>query len=268
MPLKDDGDTPQEKLPRSILITLRGILLGCIANAVSLSGPGAIPLLKQRVWQQFTRPFVLSFMPVGKKREQRMSECLGLRNLLERYMSDSRSQFALQINFGCPNAELCLESLRNEIVDMLQIFATLNIPLICNFSAPVPAELLLKLQRTGLCHAFWLGNTIPYDFNGLGQKVFGHKESPLLARNLPIKSAGGISGLVCLRYTLSTIRQARALGVTIPIIAGNGIQSPLGVWRAWRAGADAIAIGTIALIRPFMMMPTIITAHLLFKSAT
>lgn len=265
MPLEDDGDTPQEKFPRSILITLRGILLGCIANAVGLSGPGAIPLLKQGLWQKFIQPIILSFMSVGKTREQRRSECLGFCNLLKRYKGDFRSEFALQINFGCPNAELSLESLRDEIADVLQVFAELRIPLICNFNPLVPAELLRELEDTGLCHAFWIGNTIPYESEGLGQRVFGFKTSPLLQRDLPIKSAGGISGLACLKYTLATIRQARNIGVTLPIIAGNGIQSPLGVWRTWRAGANAIAVGTVALIRPFMMIPTIVTAHLLFS---
>lgn len=262
MPLGTDGDRPREKLPRCILITIRSFLSGHIANAVSWSGPGAKYLLDQDVWQTLPEPFVVSIAAVGMTREERKTEYLKLRDLLSQYVF--RAKFALQMTLGCPNVGLPFESLRNEIKDMLKIMSPLGVPLILNFNPLVPANFLKELEDTGLCDGFWIGNTIPYNHDGLGEKIFGQEISPLLKRGLPIASAGGISGLACLKYTLATIRQARALGVTLPIIGCNGIQSPLGVWRAWRAGADAIAVGSAALIRPFMMIPIIVTAHLLF----
>lgn len=262
MPLGTDGDRPREKLPRCILITLRSFLSGHIANAVSWSGPGAKFLLDQDVWQKLPEPFIISLAAVCKTREERKAEYLKLCDLLSQYVF--RTGFALQMTLGCPNVGLPFESLRDEIKDMLQIMSLPGIPLILNFNPLVPAKFLKELEDTGLCDAFWIGNTIPYDHDGLGERIFGQKISPLLKRGLPVESAGGISGLACLKYTLATIRQARALGVTLPIIASNGIQSPLGVWRAWKAGADAVAVGTVAMIRPFMMIPIIITAHLLF----
>ena len=264
MPLKKDGDTPREKFPRCILITLWGILTGHLANALALSGPGAKFLLMRRVWQNLNEPFVLSFMAVAKTRDERMAEYCGFCDLLKTHIGSFFSPFALQLNFGCPNAELPLLELREEIKDTLRIMSELGIPLILNFNPLVPAELLKELEDTGLCDAFWIANTIPYDHDGLGMRIFGSEISPLLKRGLPVHSAGGISGPACLKYTIDVVRRARELGVTLPIIAGNGVQTPIGVWRLWKAGANAIAIGIIALLRPFMMIPVILTANLLF----
>ena len=268
-PLKEDGDTPRERIPRSILITFWGILSGHLANAFGLSGPGAKFLLEQGIWQKFKKPFVLSFMAVGKTREERMAEYRGFRDLLLSHMGDFLFPFVLQLNFGCPNAELSLSELRGEIEEALRIMSELGVSLIINFNPLVPPELLLEiegleLEGARLCQGFWIANTIHFDHDGLGERIFGSKISPLLKRGLPIQSAGGISGPACLKYTINTVRRARELGVTLPIIAGNGVQTPIGVWRLWKAGASGISIATIALLRPFMMILVILTANLLF----
>lgn len=264
MSLKEDGDTPKERFPRCILITLLGIISGHLANAVSLSGPGAKFLLEQGIWQKLKEPFVLSFMAVGVTRDERMAEYRDFRHLLKSYMGDFLSPFVLQINFACPNVEPSLFELRYEIKLVLKIMSELGVPLILTFNPLVSPELLFEIEQTGLCQGFFVTGTIPYDHDQLGERIFGSKISPLLSRNLPVRSAGGISGPACLKYTIETVRRAREIGVTLPIIAGNGVQSPIGVWRLWRAGADAIAIGTIALLRPFMMIPVILTANYLF----
>lgn len=264
MPLKADGDTPLERLPRSILLTPRGVVSGHLANAVSLSGPGAKFLLNQRIWQNMREPFTLSFMAVGRSKGERMVEYQSFCDLLSGRINEFHSPFVLQLNFGCPNVGLSLSELIQEIRLALMIMSRLGVPLIANFSSLVPPELLFELENTGLCQGFWIANTIPYGHDGLGRRIFGRRASPLLNRGLSIPSAGGISGPACLKYTIKVVSEARELGVTLPIIAGNGVQSPLGVWKLWKAGASGIAIGTIALLRPFMMIPVILTANMLF----
>jgi hypothetical protein len=39
---------------------------------------------------------------------------------------------------------------------------------------------------------------------------------------------------------------------------------PVGVWRAWRAGADSVSLGTIAAVRPWMLGITVAFATWLF----
>ena len=249
MPLAKDGISPADIIPRCIIPHLR---TGHVLNAVGLSGPGAKDLLDRGLWQRIATPFVLSFMAVAETPEDRRKEYIGFVDLLEGYLSDFVSPFVLQLNFGCPNAGLPLEQLREESVDALQIMSKLPVPLVPNFNPLVPATLLKELEKTELCAGFWVANTIPYDYEGLGQSIFGREISPLSQRGFP--SAGGISGPRCLAYLLCALSEARHIGVSLPIIGGNGIQTPRAVRLVEKAGASAIAIGTIAMVPPRMLL--------------
>jgi heptaprenylglyceryl phosphate synthase len=49
------------------------------------------------------------------------------------------------------------------------------------------------------------------------------------------------------------VLEARRLEIETPIVAGNGIQRRSDVALLRKAGADAIAIGTVAMVRPWRM---------------
>ena len=170
----------------------------------------------------------------------------------------------MQLDYGCPNAGLILENLYPEIITTLQIMSRVGVPLVLNFNPLVPAFLLKELEETGLVQGFWLANTIPYDYCGLGKSIFGKTVSPLLERGFD--SAGGISGPKCLPHVLRLIQWARNLDVKLPIIAGNGIRTPADVHAIKDAGANAIAIGLIAMVPPWMirMQSVIKTANRIF----
>lgn len=242
LPLAENGISPKELLPRCIVLHLQS---GHIVNAVGLAGLGARFLLRQGSWQKLTQPFVLSFMAVSKTHQERRKEYETFVRIFKQNSGEFKAPFVLQVDYGCPNVGLSLDDLYDEIVDSLKILSGLGVPLVPNFSPLVPASLLLELEKTGLCTGFWIANTIPYDHDGLGESIFGQKCSPLLKRGFP--SAGGISGPRCLRYTLKTVADARAIGVTLPIVAGNGIRTPKDVQSLKNAGANGIPIGSVAM---------------------
>ncbi len=63
-------------------------------------------------------------------------------------------------------------------------------------------------------------------------------------------SPGGLSGPSCLPFAELRVKQMRAADVIKPIVGGNGIQRPQDVIRLRDAGADAVAVGSVALVRP------------------
>ncbi|MFA7253385.1 MAG: hypothetical protein WC107_02415 [Patescibacteria group bacterium] len=248
MKLGRDGISPKELFPDCII---PHIMSGHVLNAVGLSGPGFIDLIYRDLWQKLREPFVLSFMAVGKTPDERAQEYDTFAKFMKSHLSEFMSPFVIQVNFGCPNAGLPLDTLRDEVTGALETLFGLGIPLVPNFSPLVPAEFLKELEDTGLCAGFWIANTIPYAHDDLGESIFGSPISPLILRGF---SGGGISGPRCLKYTVRTICQARKCGVTLPIIGGNGIQTPWGVEMVMNAGATGIAIGTMAMVPPRMLM--------------
>src|SRR5438132_1445416 len=62
MPLKKDGMTPKELLPKCIYVNRR---TKAAVNAVSLSGPGLGALLQASIWENVRTPFVISLMSLA-----------------------------------------------------------------------------------------------------------------------------------------------------------------------------------------------------------
>lgn len=258
MPLRSDRITPIELVPRCIVVES---FTGHVLNAVGLSGPGARYLFEQGRWQARTEPFMLSFMSVAPTKAVRQAELREFIQLFEEYRSGFRAPVALQLNFACPNAGLHQEELFGEIEEALTIASGLDIPLIPNFNPTVPIDLLREIAKHPACDALWIANTIPWgDPRIPWRKLFGSDTSPLVSRGF--KAGGGLSGPMCLPFVIERLVQARDAGITKPIVAGNGIQSTHDVRLAFQAGAAAIALGVIGMVRPWRMREVIQTAFL------
>jgi len=61
---------------------------------------------------------------------------------------------------------------------------------------------------------------------------------------------GGLSGALIFPLVLYKIQDLRFEGIKMPIKASGGISSPKKVRIVKRAGADAIEIGTVLMLRP------------------
>ena len=264
MPLKKDGLTPQEIKPKCIEVYPQS---GHVLNAVGLSNVGFWKLFHDGRWQARQEPFMLSFMPKGDSLEEKVSESAGfVHDFLFQYFHRPHgyfvSEFAIQVNFACPNTGSDPSTFIAEVDSVLEAFQPLReagIPVVANFNALVPVQALLDAEH--LCDAFWIANTIPWGTPGIEWKEFcagmdakGYV-SPLKARGIP--ADGGLSGPLCLRFTIDKVDEAKAKGVNRPIIAGNGIQKPEDVDILRLAGASAVAIGSVALVRPWQTRPII-----------
>lgn len=257
--MKEGGYHMKSLFPNCIIILwLRAVIL----NAVGLSGPGLPALLGMGRWQKRGDSWVFSFMAVGKTKEDRIGEYKALVRLLKVHLPQllqSGAKIVIQLNFGCPNTEHPLESLRSEIIECLQIVHELGLPVMLNFNALVPAQLLLDLENAKasdgerLVDCYWIANSLPYDHDNLGERLFGTEKSPLRGRkgaNGEIKVDGGISAKECLAYTLFAVKAAREIGVTLPIVAGNGVQS-VGAVKALLPYVNGIEITGLAILRPW-----------------
>lgn len=272
MPLKKDGLTPVEIAPKCIEAYPRS---GHMLNAVGLSNVGFWKLFFDGRWQTLDEPFMLSFMPKGDALAEKADECRGwVHDFLFQYYERPHGRFAadfsIQINFACPNTGADPSTFLAEVGEILMAVQPLRqagIPIVANFNAFVPVRALLDAEP--LCDAFWIANTIPWGSPGIDWSPFavGKDEkgwiSPLKARGIP--ADGGLSGPLCLPFSVRKVDEAIAGGVKRPIIAGNGIQKPEDVELLRSAGASAVAIGVAAILRPHRTKSIISAAHRAFS---
>lgn len=259
MPFRQDMLTPKERLvPRSIVVKPGS---GHVLNAVGLSGPGAEWALRTGRWQKRTDPFMISFMSVAADPEERLAETKLFVELLGRHLREFKAPFAVQANRACPNTGHPPDEFYAETDEMLDLLGGLGIPVVVNYNPTVPGEVMRATADHEACDALWIGNTIPWGDTRINwEAIFGGLESPLARRDLPVPGGGGLSGPSCLPHTIERVIEARHLGVTKPIVAGNGIQRSSDVRTLRRAGADAVAIGVVAMVRPWRMRSIISAA--------
>ncbi len=259
MPLRKDGITPKEVSPRCIIVKPCS---GHVLNAVGLAGPGAKVLFDCGGWQQRTDAFMLSFMSVANSPEERLAETKQFVGLVACHLPTFKGRVALQANRACPNTGHPPDEFYAETAEMLDILSVLDIPIMVNYNPTVPGDVMVATAEHQACDGLWIANTIPWgDLRINWEAIFGTTTSPLHKRNLPISGGGGLSGPACLAHTVERVLEARRLGITKPVVAGNGIQRASGVDLLRNAGADAVAIGCVGMVRPWRMKSIINRAN-------
>ena len=273
MPLKKDGVTPKEWIPKCIIVNREK---RAVLNAVSLSGPGLEFLLTSGEWHRQREPFFISVMSLAKKAEDRRAE---LRAIFERLAKAKREErfladWGIQPNFSCPNGGVDPNDLVDEVVPTLEMADEIlpnTIPLMPKFGPEIHPKSMLKICKAPRCDAISVFNTLPFGKHPAWAKIslpvdwrriFGTddpKESPM-AKRFP-GCAGGYSGAYMLHFLLEWLGQVRGLGVHIPICAGGGILSPSAAALVLGAGADAVSIGSMAMLAPTQVQKTIASAH-------
>lgn len=246
MPLSDNGITPQQLLPKCIKVN---VVKGAVLNSVGLSGPGAAHLLRQGYWQHRQSPFLISFMSVEKRRDQRLSELREFVSTLKARLPDFQAPVGLQINFSCPNVAVHLSELAFEIRDALDIAADLQIPLIPKVNALFPVDLAVSLSEHANFDALSVSNTIPWEQvpENVRKDLFRSTTSPLASLG-----GGGLSGArYLLDLTSNWVANAREDGFTKPIIGGGGVLSVKDAEHLLDVGATSIELGSVSILRPW-----------------
>lgn len=261
MPLKDDGITPAEFKPASIVVRFRQ---GVVLNSVGLSGPGAPYLLASgRLENRRGGPFFLSFMSVQSTADDRLQELREFAALLQKFLAGFLERVGLEINFSCPNTGHDPSLLINEVGQSFDVAAALNIPLQAKLNALAPVKAVCEAAQHPACDAITMSNTIPWgqlperiDWKGL----FGTEVSPLAHLG-----GGGLSGWPLLPIVCDWIREARDCGFRKPIWACGGIDSRKAVQQVYGAGASGIQLGVVGILRPWRMRGIIRCANELFS---
>jgi dihydroorotate dehydrogenase (NAD+) catalytic subunit len=265
MPL-DDEFQPTERFPRCIY---GNPLKGIAVNAVGLSNPGINALLKTREWQNSTEVKFISFMAAdGLTLVQRLDETSGFAKHMQKYAKNFKARFGIQLNISCPNTDHDPKVLSHEALEHGYILRSMlgDIPLDLKINAMTPIAAISEIQRENVFDSLTCSNTIPWGkmpehINW--KKLFGSEISPLRKRGL--QQDGGLSGWPLLTIVETWIEEARSAGISIPITAGGGILCADDVDRMYYAGANAIAIGSAAFLRPWNVQPIIQRAHHIFR---
>lgn len=178
MPLNENLQ-PKELFPRCIKVSFRR---QTVLNSVGLSGPGADALLDSMKWQQRIKPFFISFMAVGKTKEDRLEETRIFAAKLKQHLGNFNARIGLQVNISCPNADHDPEELAHEAVNYLEIVFPLGIPIDLKINALTPIKAARMIVATGLLDSLTVSNTIPFgklpEFINW-KKLFGTSLSPL-----------------------------------------------------------------------------------------
>lgn len=248
----DENLRPTEMIPRSIAVNP---FLCCAVNAVGLANPGLQALLDLGIWQSWRVPFYISLMAVEDTRSRRIREWEKMMQTLIKHKREFKAPFALQKNHSCPNVQSAKinynqASFASEVEESFDVCAKLGVPQVPKFSVPqISMEMLMRIGNHKECDAVLLSNTIPWGQLPLWVRLasFGTPFSPLRWRG--IKQDGGYTGPFLRHQVLGCIRELREYGFKKPIIACGGITKPIHIIQMRDAGASAVEIGLVAMLR-------------------
>jgi dihydroorotate dehydrogenase len=255
MALQADGITPAEFMPNCIVADIPG---GYAVNAVGLSGPGAEFLLGQKRWQALTEPFFISFASVAPTKQERLAELEQFVTLLRRHLPHFHTQFGLQIQFSGPHTEADWANglMLTEATQALDIASRLGVPLVPKIGVETPIETALAISRHPECDALSLSNTVKWgklsdriNWRGLFEKS---GVSPL--KHL---GGGGLSGKPLFPVVCDWLTRARQAGLRKPLNVGGGVLGPKDAQRLVELQASAVAVGSVAFLRPHRVQRTI-----------
>lgn len=240
LPLNRRTLKPIEWIPDCIQVFL---LKGEVLNAVGLTGLKAEDMFRLGQWQHIGKTFGISFMALGKTREDRLEETLDFYKIFKKYISRFSAPVFLQINKSCPNAKHDPAKLTGDIVGELEAKEGLEIPVGIKINVLTPIESIKEVAGSGLCDFIEIPNTLPYgSFPGRinWMKKCGAKS--------PLEKYGGdgYSGPENFQLAIEWIREARKQGLDIPIICG-GVSCQNDVLAAYKAGANAVAFARITM---------------------
>ena len=267
------GWRPLRWIPDCIVVKpMKGVVL----NAVGLSGPGAEALFNSYAWDSRTRPFMLSFMSVEPTHSERLKEAWGFAELLQRRRMYIRAKLGLQLNLSCPNVGASPkpeETFVKESIDLIEILAVEDIPIFPKFSVTTSPTAVARISAHKAVGGVVVSNTVPWgalpgeiDWAGLFDVKLTCTEDGTVGLRSPLAhlGGGGLSGAPLLPLTADWVRAYKLFGGQAKVAAGGGILCEKDVDTLHKAGADAICVGSAAILRPWRVGAIVRRAHILF----
>jgi len=247
-----------------------------VLNAVSLSGPGFVPLLASGKLQKIKRGALgISFMPVGRTIEEMLFETRSFRDKLIETINRGHYYFKeifqspiwVQVNQSCSNtirSDGQILAYMKDILGMLQpLRKTQIIVLDLKVNFLIPNEVIADICKSDLCDVITISNTIK----------FGNEESDIPWKSLfwwrtssPLAKfgGGGLSGKPLFEAVCNKIICLRNHGIKIPIKVSGGIFSVSNVKLLKACGASAIEFATVISLRPWRISRIVKEARRIF----
>jgi dihydroorotate dehydrogenase (NAD+) catalytic subunit len=221
---------------------------GIVLNAVGLSNPGMCEVVVNCVCKPElqSKQFFVSFAPVSNDKIAEVMQFVRFINTCE---LSYNIQIGVQLNVSCPNAGTNHYEMLNDTNKYIDAFHEVNAPLLVKLNALTPVGIAREIALNERCDGLICSNTIPW-----GQlpdrinwkELFGTDVSPLQKFG-----GGGLSGKPLLPIVIDWIKDAREAGITKPIIGGGGILSKEDALEVLNAGANAIELGSVFILRPW-----------------
>lgn len=265
-----DGYKLKQWFPASIWWTFFSIISGYLLNAMGIPTPGAMYLFYLNKWQKREDSFQLSFMAMKSTLEEKLEEVKEYAMLLSKKLPRESHKYGIQINFSCPNTghEQSMAALKDwkVIIDCFRFYLS-EVPIICKLDLTVEPEIVSRLHP--YCDGIVIGNTIPFQkiakFVRWGKYFPGHK-SPL-AKKFGDNFKGGLSGKPLFPVLVHWLERMEKYDPTVTIIAGGGIMKKKDIDRlAEFRCVKAIALGSVAITRPWRMKALIEHGNKIFQS--
>ncbi|MCX6809767.1 MAG: hypothetical protein NTZ65_03425 [Candidatus Berkelbacteria bacterium] len=246
MPLRADGVTPIEFLPRCIVADP---ITAHAQNAVGLSCWSYEKYFDGGIWRGEENNFWISYLANADTPEGRIAQTEKFASACQQYFPTLRIKPGVMLNGGCPNVKH-RSTFTQEIIEEARILRRIGGPIGFNCSPVTELEFVLTLA--GYFDLVAPCNAIPHAFMAENDEVWlsywWSKESILKKRGF---TEGGWSGNRCRKYALRIVRQIREADKKVILMGGNGILAPWDIDRFRNAGADLVSIGILPTLYPF-----------------
>jgi len=240
LPLKDNLQ-PKEYFPSCVRVYP---FSGAMMNAVGVSNPGIESMFKMNIWQKLEPPILLSIIPVGKTRNDRLQEIYEMMKIISNYMSTfpHPGQVGIQLNVSCPNTGISIDEYIQDLLEYVITLKELNTFIDVKINILVPPE---KLENCAfMCDIITCSNTIPYG-------SFPDKINWSKYKLSKYPNQGGLSGNPIKPFVLNWIKHFKNYYPDYPIKACGGILHKNDVDMYKDVGASAIEIGSVKALRPW-----------------
>jgi dihydroorotate dehydrogenase len=239
--------------------------LGYVFNAVGLSGPGIQSLIERGFWECIERPFFVSLAAVKETTIEQLGEIKRMVEILRPNIIFYDRRLGVQLNISCPNVEEKdpsegdIKDLTGRTLGMLEIVHSLGLPVDLKINVSMPIEVIKAVEHSGLCDMITLSNTIKYGTKNTQIDWRAVEPSPLAHLG-----GGGLSGSIILSSVLKRIAQLRNEGVKMFIKGSGGVMSASDVDLMREAGADAIEIASVLMLRPWRVAGIVQRSKIVF----
>ena len=221
---------------------------GVMLRAGLIDGRGLEAVLNSGKLQKNKKPFVISVQAIGRTREEQLQEYRGLVELLQKYISEFVSGFAIEVDFSEIDTSEDENVLVSGVKEVLQIFSVLKVPLIAKFAVGVTPSDVASVMSDINCDAISISENMTWnEFPDHARDVF------FMMQKSPYEKSGGgyVSGKYLMPLTIEWIRQFNRVATGKPLIVGGGILRVKDIADLREVGVNNFILGSALVLRPW-----------------